>query len=443
MSELGYRKIEVLALKPDFEPLGPINQMTAIRWTERAFSVGDYELWCPLTDENAMLLQQDNLLWIGEDACGVVEVVQKIKDADGKLSLQVSGRFNECWLERRVILTDYTGTEYASTHIKTLVNSNCINPTDSKRKIPNLYLIDDEESSGPKETYKTEKGNLFTRIFGIAADKNIVVRFKNDVRNKKVYFSAMERVDRSINQDEVIPVVLSSDLSDVLSSDYQMDLSAWYNTAHILGANNRNTILNDDNTGLGRREILVDATDTIDRETWTGTVTTEVTYVKEYTLIHLNNRPPEQRWRVYQTITRKEKNNVTQEEINSVINESYVSKVPVEVGKTVENISYDDVYPDSKYNSMLANIGGPELEKYPKVEAFTSQVRVTGARAYTYGKDYFLGDRVTVRDTELKIELSTEITAVERTWDENSYSVILSLGNTAPTITELVKREDK
>ena len=65
---------------------------------------------------------------------------------------------------------------------------------------------------------------------------------------------------------------------------------------------------------------------------------------------------------------------------------------------------------------------------------------MTGARAYTYGEDYFLGDRITVEDTDVSISVSTEITEVEQSWDEDDYSVILTFGDSAPTITQLIKR---
>jgi hypothetical protein len=64
-----------------------------------------------------------------------------------------------------------------------------------------------------------------------------------------------------------------------------------------------------------------------------------------------------------------------------------------------------------------------------------------GARAYTYGEDYFLGDRITVQDKKIRVQISTEVTEVERAWDEESYTVTLTLGNAAPTITQLVRKK--
>lgn len=51
-----------------------------------------------------------------------------------------------------------------------------------------------------------------------------------------------------------------------------------------------------------------------------------------------------------------------------------------------------------------------------------------------------MGDRITVEDTDVSISVSTEITEVEQSWDEDDYSVILTLGDSAPTITQLIKR---
>jgi hypothetical protein len=96
---------------------------------------------------------------------------------------------------------------------------------------------------------------------------------------------------------------------------------------------------------------------------------------------------------------------------------------------------------DSVYLPMLQERGKEKLTECLKVEAFNSQIRMQGARAYTYGEDYFLGDRITVQDKKIRVQISTEVTEVERAWDEESYTVTLTLGNAAPTITQLVRKK--
>ena len=99
-------------------------------------------------------------------------------------------------------------------------------------------------------------------------------------------------------------------------------------------------------------------------------------------------------------------------------------------------------YSTSVYTRMMTQRGKEKLADRPHVQAFEARIRTFGVRVYTYGEDYFLGDRVTFQDHDLRVQISTEITEALEAWDETGYGVHLVIGNAAPTITELAKRRD-
>lgn len=370
--------ITITVLSPSLVPIGLINKFTALTWTSRTTTFGGFELWCPMLPENSELLKQDNLIWTGGDEVGVIETIQKTTDDQGSITLQVSGRFIESWLERRIIWGEYSATGIVSDHLRNLVNLNAISPSDPKRKIPLLSLAIEQNPLGPSTSFRNSYGNLWTTSLKLANSNSLFLRILADVPNKELSFKVLQGTNRSLEQEVVPAVVLSTDLSDILSDSYTLDATSWCNMALVAGAGEgterKTSEVNSFLTGLSRRELFVDARDLRD------VVTTEGT-----------------------------------------------TQVPIEA------LVYDE---------MLQERGKFKLLEVPLVESFDANIRMYGARAYEYGVDYFIGDRVTMQDKNLAVQVSTEISEVQQTWDENGYSVSLILGTSAPTITQLLKRKE-
>lgn len=432
--------LEVIVLGTDLVPIAPINQMTALRWTERNHSIGDFQLWCPLTPENAEMLKQENLIWIKTDALGVIESVQKEKSDDGSVTLQVSGRFNECWLERRIILPRYIAQDNVSAVMRGLVSANAIEPALTARRMPHIALSTGQGVLGPTIDYSAHRKNLWEELDGLGKVYDLSARLSNDVPTKKAYFVIRKHTDRSVEQNDVPFVALSSELSDILSSSYTSDFTDWRTTAIVAGAGEgearKEYTVEGQYSGLDRREMSVDARDISDMETWDMTLTTTVS-ISDY---DTNRNEEIIRWET-KTVKVKVLTHPETGETRTTTETEYewVSREP-QTGTTVETGQEDVEIAWPIYSAMLAERGKSYLADNLKVEAFNSQVRMTGARAYTYGEDYFLGDRITVQDFDLKIQMSTTVEEVEQTWDEDGYSVILTLGNDAPTIKQLVNK---
>lgn len=425
--------ITVTVLSPSLVPLGLINKFTALTWTSRTTTFGGFELWCPMLPENSELLKQDNLVWIGGDEVGVVETIQKATDDQGSTTLQVSGRFIESWLERRIIWGQYSATEIVSNHLRSLVNLNAISPSNLKRRIPLLSLATGQTPLGPSTSFSNSYGNLWTTSLELANSNSLFLRILADVPNKELTFKVLQGTDRSLEQGIVPAVVLSTDLSDILSDSYTLDATSWCDMALVAGAGEgverKTSEVNGSLTGLSRRELFVDARDLQDYEEW-PTVTTVTTFI-------LDEETHE-----VQVVTGVEMTNpTTGEKTTTSTTETRVDETAQAGVVTTEGTTQVPIE-DSVYSGMLQERGKSKLLEVPLVESFDANIRMYGAKAYEYGVDYFIGDRVTMQDKNLAVQVSTEISEVQQTWDENGYSVSLVLGTSAPTITQLLKRKE-
>lgn len=373
--------ITITVLSPLLVPLGLLNQFTAMTWTSRTTTFGGFELWCPMLPENSELLKPDNLLWIGGDELGVIETIKKSTDEQGGTILQVSGRFIESWLERRIIWGQYSGTEVVSNHLRNMVNLNAISPSDPKRVIPNLGLSPTQEALGPSISFSDSYSNLWNTVVELANSHSLFIRIKANVPEGELLFTILKGTNRSVEQSILPAVVLSTDLSDILTDSYTLDSTTWCNMSLVAGAGEgvqrKTSEINGSLSGLSRRELFVDARDLQDYE--------------------------------------------------EVITPEGTTRVPIAT---------------SVYDGMLQERGKSKLGEVPLVESFDANIRMYGPRAYEYGVDYFLGDRITMQDPNLGIQVSTEISEVQQSWDENGYSLSLVLGTSAPTITQLLKRKE-
>ena len=89
-------------------PLGLVEGITGLIWQELFSDAGTFELWCSLNNNNLTLLQRNNLLWIGLDSLGVVEIRELSHNEEG-LILHIKGRLAESYLDYRTIFPVFTG----------------------------------------------------------------------------------------------------------------------------------------------------------------------------------------------------------------------------------------------------------------------------------------------------------------------------------------------
>lgn len=352
------KQIQILVFRVNdivFENIGEVNQYNSLIWPDKFNGYASFELWAPITDENSEYFKKGNILWCGGDNAAVVEIVKSTIDDKGTKTFNVKGRTLEMFFTTRIIWGTYNASnKYASTAMYEVVNQNCVNPTNTNRKIPYLECAEDKHI-GDKISIQKTGGEVYATLNTIAASSDIGFNVLFRPKEKKLIFEVVAGADRTIEQSEVDPVEFSTDLEDILSSSYYTNSQDEKNVALVQGEGNdasRVSQISGNNglKGFNRKELYVDARD-IQSETVSESGTT-------------------------------------------------ISLTPDE------------------YKAALINRGNDKLSECDITETFEAQIRVFGDVQYEFGKDYQKGDKVTVRDKQLNVVVSARITEVEEDFDD-------------------------
>lgn len=229
-------KMEVYS--PFLELLGLLEIQNSIMWESKAFSAGSFTLNSLITEESKTLLVPENIIWIAGDDAGIIEYVQQETGEDGPY-ITVKGCNLTGALGRYILWGPYNLTGPVPEIMRRLVDNCCIHPTlgdfPETRIIPNLVLSDEIAASGPSIRSQKTGGNLLDTLeeLGTAYGVPFGVRFNPAVPCME--FWARYGVNRSIHQDSVEPVFYSTELDDVLSSEYSYNAQNWRNVALVAG----------------------------------------------------------------------------------------------------------------------------------------------------------------------------------------------------------------
>ena len=189
----------------------------------------------------------------------IIEKIELIENASEN-SLLVSGRDVTALLERRVIYPTAILNGNYETSILSLINNHIVNPTDSKRKIDIITtiatgLIDDTIDA------QVTGDTLLKYIEDVSADYKIGFRMDFDKNLKKFIFKVYKGTKR-IDED---PVIISRRFHNLIKYNYVNDKQGYKNMAIVAGSgegNDRKVVyINDEISGIDRRELFVDARD--------------------------------------------------------------------------------------------------------------------------------------------------------------------------------------
>ena len=131
-------QITVFELSNDgLTALGDLTQYTSIKWPSSFIGCGSFELWAPINEENSMYFKNGNILWSQSEIAAIIECVKSEIDDNGTKSFNVKGRTIERFLMDRIVWGTITYKNLkASTLMYNIIDTQCINPTNSDRIIP-------------------------------------------------------------------------------------------------------------------------------------------------------------------------------------------------------------------------------------------------------------------------------------------------------------------
>lgn len=375
--------LELYVFKLDnntFEMIGEINQFTSLIWPDKFNGYSSFELNAPITHENKNLIKEGNVLWCGRDNACIIEIVQSDINDDGQKTYKAKGRTLEMLLTTRIIWGTYRCLDkFSSTAMYEIVNEQCVNPSNSYRKIPFLECADDE-LFGKKVSFQKTGGEVYDALLNICSDAELGFAILFRPKEKKLIFKVLKGTDRTVGQivsEGASLVIFSTDLEDIMKSSYYANSQDVKTTAYVVGEGegaDRVSVISGEGmvSGFLRKELYVDARD-----------------------------------------------------LQSEVQKS---------DGTVEALSQDE------YNSILNDRGNEKLAECVRVESFEATMRTVGNNQYTYDKDYFKGDKVIIQDTDLGVQVAANITEITENYGQE-YELIITYGYSYPTLLQKIKQQ--
>lgn len=99
--------------------------------------------------------------------------------------------------------------------------------------------------------------------------------------------------------------------------------------------------------------------------------------------------------------------------------------------------SYGMTIPEAEYLQLLKQRGNEKMADLKETESFDCVVNTYGN--IRYNEDYFLGDKVTIFDAELEIQLNAVITEVEHAFDSIGETIYITFGFGPLTLAQKLK----
>lgn len=227
-------KMEVYS--PSLELLGLLEIQNSVIWERKAFSAGSFSLQALITQESRTLLVPENIIWIAGEDAGIIEYVKEEAGENGPY-ITVKGGDLTGILARRILWGRYDLSGPVPELMYQLVDDCCIHPTRGEveaRVIPGLRLSDRPDGGVAIRAQRTG-GELLMALteLGEAYQVPFGVRFRPEVPCME--FWARAGADRSIHQSVNEPVFYSTELDDVLSSEYSYNAQNYRNIALVAG----------------------------------------------------------------------------------------------------------------------------------------------------------------------------------------------------------------
>ena len=258
--------MELKIFNRDLEFIGIIEGFTSLRWVRRYYKSGEFELHCPLTIDTLKFLKKENIIYKGSNEAAYIAHRTLGLDSNGNETLIVKGFLLTNYLNRRINWGRLMINDTAEMVMRKLVDTNAINPVDSKRSIPFLKL-GELEGFPDRIDYQNSYGNLMDCLELIAKSVEYGFGIFIDVENKCMTFEVYQGKDRSVNQRDNPPCIFSREFENIYSQTYTDSNDNYRNTCLIGGAGEddaRKLTEISQGGGLNRYELFVDARDLSD-----------------------------------------------------------------------------------------------------------------------------------------------------------------------------------
>lgn len=357
----------------DTKVIGIVDIAKSIIWHSVFFGVGDFEIYAQATPEMVEMLQKGRYVTRTDNReVGIIENINIVWDEEAGKMIAASGRFVKSILDRRLIYK-LSGNTNAATilygnveeAVRQVVYDNAISCAfDSKRNIEELELGD-----LAKIPLRIVDAN------GDAARKQVsygnLLTYTDGVleeygigatcilRNGKFQYIMQQGIDRSTDNVYGNKPIIFSQEFDNLISSEYSYDTTGEKNAALIGG---------EGEGLNRFYSMIE--------------------------------------KPYKGLRRRE----------TWVDASSISKTYKD-----EN-DEDQTFTDEEYKAMLDTKGKQDITPLVAVETFNGAIDITNG-SYIYGRDFSLGDIVTVQDNEIGKYINVRIREATEVQDDNGYTV--------------------
>lgn len=359
--------------------IGIVDVAKSIIWHSIYYGVGDFEIYVQATDNNIALLQVGNYVTRQDNVeVGVIEQITYDFDIQEGYMITAVGRFAKSILDRRLIYK-LSGTVLTPTILRGNVEI-AIRQT----------VLDNAISC----SFNSRRNIDFLGLAGLKNYPDIIVDTNGNAAQKQVsHKNLMEYTDSVLQEYGMASRLIYNDSNKrLLYEVYKGEDRSTDNTD-----NNEAVVFSVDYDNLNSSNYLYN-----------------VKLLKNEALVGGSGEGLD---RFYSLLT------VNKSGLQ--LREIFVDAAGVNRKYEVDGEEHE--YTDAEYSEMLKQKGQEELQEHIVNETFKGEVNASYG-IWQYGRDFFLGDLVTIQDNKINKYIDTRITEATEVQDDNGYRVDVKFG---------------
>lgn len=355
-------KLEIF-VKATRQRIDMIKTYDFVQYVDEYNGEGSFSIKMPVNDDSLTYLYFGNYILFDDGVMGIIKGVRDLQDEDTEV--EIYGYLTNHILSFRVF--DYTRKYYDTIPniARQMVKDFFIENPNIYRNISNVKLATDPLYIPQFET-KITMQNTGDKLFDVIAQmfltcdlgfemypviKNFDVA--EDGRNLEAFeFRILKPVDRTINNEEGnVPVLFSFELNNLASLEYEEDGREYNNVVYVASE------------GTGEERKVIELSSSLTGEDFSG--------------------------------------------VDRI--EGYVDARDLQT----ENAEGEAVLTNEELENLMRQRGLEYLEEHQKFISFEGQI-VSGEMSYTYKKDFYKGDYVTVYDKNINRCVNLQIASVTK-----------------------------
>ena len=232
------------------------DRISSYEYTKRWTKSGDFTLVCPFDKEILQALKLNGIIFFDNDWLFIQTI-----SYNGR-QITVTGKDCKAFLESRIALPNNTGyTGYSSVSgttahcIEYYLNLNCINPTDTNRKLPLIFA--GGTAGLESDSYMARFEYISDIITAMCENAGIGYDIRGNIAGNGFKFYTLKGVDRSFNQDVNARVIFSSHWRNIVSQSFEHGIDNLLNAVYATDNADYSKLVTTSANGISRRECNV------------------------------------------------------------------------------------------------------------------------------------------------------------------------------------------